>query len=363
MNELPLQHIQCWREIHQSRPELDSPFFAPEYSALVAKELPDLQVAVISQGGKTTGFFPFHRNEFGIGKPAGKFLNDFQGIVCSPELSLDTEHLLRASKLKGWEFNHLIASQRMLASYCLQSDSSPYISIVDGFDAYREARRRSGSHMIEQALRKERKLSREQGPLRFVWHTQDQEVFSSLLQWKGDQHRRTGVREVYQYPWVVRLLDRIRTYNANDFTGVVSALYAGDQLVAVHLGMRSRRVLHWWFPTFNPKFGRYSPGLLLCVMLIRQASEAGIERIDLGKGNEGYKESLMTGTATVVEGLLSQPGLTSALAGVALRTRHMIRGSSFRKPTRLPKKVIRQFEYWMARHHSEKQLASTENNH
>ncbi|MCG8448578.1 MAG: hypothetical protein MI725_03235, partial [Pirellulales bacterium] len=164
MNELSEAQCQRWRAIQQSRPELDSPFFAPDFSALVAEELPDLQVAVLSTDGQTVGFFPHHRSELGLGKPVGMLLNDFQGIVCTEPGGWDTRQLLSACRLKSWRFNHLIASQHRLASSPLQTDASPYISISEDFQAYHKACRQAGSRLIDQALRKQRKLRREQGP-------------------------------------------------------------------------------------------------------------------------------------------------------------------------------------------------------
>ena len=320
----------------------------------MAEVLPDLQVAMISEDQEITGFLPFHANALGVGKPAGMFLNDFQGIICDRPFTSPVKELLDGSNLKSWQFNHLIGSQQALASYQCEENPSPYVSIAKGFESYRIAQRKSGSNSIEQALRKERKLQREQGPLRFIWHTADDAAFASLLDWKDAQHRRTGIREVMRYPWVVDLLDRIRQHPTDEFAGVMCALYAGEQLVAVHLGLRCRHVLHWWIPTYNAEFDGYSPGLLLLMMLIRQSREMGIERIDLGKGHERYKTSMMTGATTVAEGMLSKPGIAASLAGATLRLRHWVRHSPLRETAQLPKRVIRKLEYWIARSRSAK---------
>jgi len=50
---------------------------------------------------------------------------------------------------------------------------------------------------------------------------------------------------------MVALLERVHRHSSDRMTGVLSALWAGDRLAAVHLGMRSPKVLHFWFPTFN----------------------------------------------------------------------------------------------------------------
>ena len=61
------------------------------------------------------------------------------------------------------------------------------------------------------------------------------------------------------------------TPGGGDFQGVLSGLYIGEKLVAAHFGMRSRRVLHWWFPAYDPELGKYSPGAQLLLELSRAA--------------------------------------------------------------------------------------------
>ena len=67
-------------------------------------------------------------------------------------------------------------------------------------------------------------------------------------------------------------------------------LYAGDRPVAAHLGLRSDRVLAYWFPAYDPDLGRYSTGVALCLRMAEAAAADGIGHIDLGKGAARYKE-------------------------------------------------------------------------
>ena len=82
----------------------------------------------------------------------------------------------------------------------------------------------------------------------------------------------------------------------------MSTLYVGEELVAVHLGLRSDSVLHWWFPAYDRKYQAYSPGLILLHSLLRQCNEHGITRLDLGKGAERYKAQYKTGDLTLAIG-------------------------------------------------------------
>ena len=89
---------------------------------------------------------------------------------------------------------------------------------------------------------------------------------------------------------------------------MLSALWVGEKLLAVHAGMRAGPVLHWWFPTYNTEFARYSPGRMLITKYIEQADSLGLRRIELGKGDEPYKRWLMTGEDPVVEGVIDLNG-------------------------------------------------------
>jgi CelD/BcsL family acetyltransferase involved in cellulose biosynthesis len=49
----------------------------------------------------------------------------------------------------------------------------------------------------------------------------------------------------------VQLLERLLAARGEAFVGKLLALYAGDQLIAIELAMRSHGVLHGWFPAYD----------------------------------------------------------------------------------------------------------------
>jgi CelD/BcsL family acetyltransferase involved in cellulose biosynthesis len=63
--------------------------------------------------------------------------------------------------------------------------------------------------------------------------------------------------------------------------------------------------LHYWFPTYDPEFARYSPGTALFTETIRAATQHGIDCVDMGYGEQQYKTK-QTGTTTqVVHGTIT----------------------------------------------------------
>lgn len=300
--ELPPGHLETWATVQQADPTLDSPFFRPEFTRAVAAVRKDVWVALLEEGGGPVGFFPFQRGRFGAGRPVGGPLSDFHGVVAPPDRVWDACDLVRGCRLSIWDFDHLLTSQAPFGPHIRQTAISPYMDLSGGFEAYAEERRQAGSDIVPTTLRKWRKLDREVGSVRLETHTTDPRCFDTLLAWKSAQYLRTGLTDVFGVGWTVRLLRDLLGYTGEPFAGMFSALYAGERLVAVHYGMRSGRVLHSWFPAYDQSLGKYSPGLVLLLLLAQAAEGVGIRRIDLGKGEEKYKVSLKSGAVPVGEG-------------------------------------------------------------
>ena len=55
---------------------------------------------------------------------------------------------------------------------------------------------------------------------------------------------RTGALDIFTREWVLETVRRVHQASGECFGGVLSALYAGDDLVAAHLGLRSATVWH-----------------------------------------------------------------------------------------------------------------------
>ena len=98
------------------------------------------------------------------------------------------------------------------------------------------------------------------------------------------------------------------------FARRLSALYAGDTLVAAHFGMRSPAVWYWWFPVDSHTHQTYSPGSLLLLRVAEAAGAQGHQLLDLGKSDERYKLSFADCETPVVEGLITRPTLSDACA-------------------------------------------------
>lgn len=345
--QLSPAHLAAWAEIVESHPEFDSPYFRPEFTQAVAAVRSDVEIGVLEECGEPVGFFPFQRSRWGCGRPVGGPLSDFHAAIVRPGVEWTLDALLAACRLKSWRFHHLLASQPQFAPWHTGSEGSPYLDLQGGFAAYQQRLRERGSGVFKDVARKRRKLEREVGPVRFEFHTSDPHVLRTLLDWKSQQYRRTGLTDVFRFDWTLRLLENLLEYRGEEFAGVISALYAGDHLVAAHMGLRSGRILHYWFPTYNIEFGRCSPGLVMMGEFARTAEHEGIARIDLGKGSEDFKLNFMTGRTMVAEGLIERRPLSRAVRASCIRLREWLRSSPLAGPVELPLRWTRPLRVWL----------------
>lgn len=343
---LDARHIVCWREIQLGNPDLASPYFSPEYTLLVASVRDDIYVAIIREGEKIKGFFPFQKSSKFTAGPVGGPLSDYQGLILENGYEIDAKEMLRRCGLKTWKFNHLLASQSALQPYHEIRDVSFLIDLSEGVDKYLQDRRNSGSKLISSISRKQRKLEREVGPISFLYHTGEQKVLAKMFNWKSQQYQKSGHVDAFSFSWTRELMEAIHKTQTKDFAGVLSALYADNNLVAVHMGMRSDKVWHWWFPAYSQEYSKYSPGSILLMEMIQSVPERNLQAIDLGKGRSRYKDQFSNSQVELAEGDVSLGIWSTKLKPVAKSIANFIRRTPLVVPARIPAKLIWKYRRW-----------------
>lgn len=313
------EHIKSWSELQQMDAALSSPFLCPEFTMAVAAVRDDVEVGVLERGGRPVGFFPFQRGRFSRGHPVGLWLNDMQAVIMQAGTEWDCLELVRGCSLIEWEFSRLLGSQTPFERFHYQRRTYAFMDLSRGYEAYVTERHRAGSRAIQKAEALARKLEREVGPLRFELHSSDATVLATLMKWKFDRYGSHGYVDIFAIPWVHDVLQEIHGTQTRRFSGMLSVLYAGDEMVAAHLGMRSLREWHYWYHAYNSTFAQYSPGLVLLLRVAQHTGDLGLERIALGGADEyPYKQHLMNSSAAVMEGAV---GRLRAIT-VARRWRH-----------------------------------------
>jgi CelD/BcsL family acetyltransferase involved in cellulose biosynthesis len=342
--ELARADRERWLGLQHSNSQLGSPYFHPEFAVCVGSVRPNARIAVIEQDG-AHAFFPFQYNRLGMGGPIGGGFSDYQAVIASQHTRFDPRELLHHCKLAIWEFDHLVAAQKPFRPFHRHLAGSPFLDLSNGFEAYVQARRDAGATRLPELIRKARKLEREMGDVEFVAHHVDHSVLDVVINWKSRQCRRTGVLDYFSdLDWTVPLVRRILEANSDGFSGMLSVLYVKGRIAAAHLGMRTERALHYWFPVFEPdgELSKYSPGCILLLKLAEHAARSGISVLDLGKGDEAYKSSFMTGAVQVAEGAVDTESWPATLWHVRRRSRQWLRHSPALAPIREGVRAYRQ---------------------
>ena len=344
VTDLTPEHWSLWLDIQQASDRYESPYFRPEFTQAVAASRSDVEVAVWLENGQPVGFLPFQRGKFNLGRPVGGKLSDYHGPLIRAETTLDPREFLKAARLASWDFDHLVDNATGFGPFIQIHDKSPQIDLSEGFEFYARRRREAGGDTIHRQGQKTRKLGRDVGSLHFEFNADDEEAFGLMQQWKSAQYVRTGLADVFAFPWTLELLSRLRGHTDEDFSAPLSVLRAGGKLAAVALSLRSRGVLHSWFTAYNPELASYSPGLSLFIRLAEEAQGLGIRKIDLGRGPERYKWSLATGSVPVCEGTVSGRSLVTLARSSWRRTRDWVSGSPLASGARF----LRPIREWLA---------------
>ncbi len=159
----------AWHRAMDESPEYANPFLAPEFAEGVGRFRGGAQVAVLREGGEPVGFFPYERNSFGVGRAIGLGLSDCQALVHRPGVVWDTEELLKACRLSVFEFDHLVEEQKPFGAHVTGTFASPVLDLTTGEGDYAEWLRGAYPRLARTTLKKERRLVRDLGEMRFVY--------------------------------------------------------------------------------------------------------------------------------------------------------------------------------------------------
>ncbi len=305
-SELGPGEIAAWHSMQRLTSSLANPFLSPEFATAVDRFRSNARVAVLTDGPEIVGFFPFERRRLGAGAPIGAGLNDCQGVIHKPGVEWEPQDLLRACKLSMWQFDHLAEGQRPFAQHTVGVSPSPVIDLTDGFAAYQDKLRVKSPQFCKDIARKARKLEREVGELRFAVDSREHAELRVLMRWKSDQYHRNGWVDVFDRPWIVDMIDYLFSTRSDHFGGLLSVLYAGQAPVAAHFGLRSGHVLAHWYPAYDQRFGKHSPGLIQHLRMAAETAAHGVRVIDMGTGIERYKQTLKSHDIFVSDGIVTR---------------------------------------------------------
>ena len=340
--------IDRWSLLQAGPARLDSPFLSPRWTQAVARAQgaagKDVKVAILRDDtGLAIGFLPT-RVRSHVGMPVGAPMCDYQALVSAPGVAVDPRRLLSALGVSRLDFCHMQADDETLARHGRGQTSSWIVETLDGYAAYEAERRAAGSGVLKDIDKKRRKAEREVGPAVFTAMSDHRADFDQLIAWKRGQLTATHQTDYFKTPWVMDLVDALFETRDAGFGGGLYTLYLGGELAAAHLHLRGAHTIHGWIIGHNPKFERYSPGLMLFQDILKSMDGGPYRRLDLGAGDYRFKRELSNAQQTVVFGFLGAPSPATFVRQAAYGVRQVAESLPLGRMSELPGKAMRRLD-------------------
>ena len=297
INELSEDMKQDWVRIQMSNPSFRSPFFYPELFISVAKYCPDIYVALLINENRLAGFLPFQKDKQ-LNAAQSILLCNYEGIISLPDQYWDIDFILRKMGLNSWNFKTIVNFEKIKSKLNnFQTFNSSLVDLNCGLDEY-WTYIKSKKIGLKTLITNRRELENKIGPIRFVPYCNELKLLHQLLQWKITRHDSS----VEWVNLITKILEDI--YNLNDplFKGILSALYAGDELLAVQYTFRYKNNLGGVLKAFNPNFTKYSVGKLLLQEVINNHEKLEYNIFDLGPGVFQYKQDFSNRLLPIIKG-------------------------------------------------------------
>ncbi|MEE2525099.1 GNAT family N-acetyltransferase [Hyphobacterium sp. HN65] len=291
-SELSAAEREAWVSFTDHNDELASPYFRIEFADCCEEVRSDTRVIVGRKADQIAGFLPLQLGKFGYARPLAGPLGDVHGLIVPPGYDADPLDYMRAANVGLLEFHSAAGVRQAWRNHGVVQDGSWICDLASGFDAYVDNRKKMSSSAMRNIRSRQRRLeAMEEG---FEYRIEDfrPEVLSTVVAWKREQYRRTGVFDVFSVGWTGKLLAALLAKRSDRFRGTCSTLLIGNKIAAAHIGMASEKLSHYWFPVYDPDHSRVSPGILLLMEILRDAAARGEIGMDLGPGNYRFKEEM-----------------------------------------------------------------------
>lgn len=290
IRDLSPADVRCWNAWAAPGGQLVSPYLLHDFAAAVDGVRNDVRVTVARENGEAIGFFAHHAPRGGVVRPVGSPMSDYQGILCAPGRSLHPRDMLAGAGACALVYDNWLTAGQDLSRERRERDGSVVCDVNAGGEAFLAAQSALHKDHYKKIARRLRQAERDFGPAHFVFGDPTGDHYATLKAWKGRQYRATGKLDVLSVGWADRLLGDLRRREGSEFGTLTAALYFGERLAAVEIGLKAGGVYHSWFPAYDSEFARVSPGLLLIHGIIEHAERLGLARIDLGRGHAQYKK-------------------------------------------------------------------------
>lgn len=309
----------AWAELRARNTTLRSPYFHPDYTRLLAELRPDVRIVCqYDMDGSAIAFLPVQGRRFA--RPVGAPMSDYHGIITdSEDVTYDT--LLNGSGIGAFHYSCAVDTDRLRLPQILAHSETAAINIETSAEDWRKERDSSYRRHLKSNRRRTRKAEEAYGSKRIELFSRDIDVYAALVKWKREKFTQTGKYDVLSAEWTQGLIRTLWERGANaKLRCDMHALYFGDRLAAVDLGLSDGDVFHSWMVAYDDELSEFGPGIQLLEALIDATPETGYKRIDMGEGLDGYKRHYASASSRVVTGLVPISGAAGKLSHIYAAT-------------------------------------------
>jgi CelD/BcsL family acetyltransferase involved in cellulose biosynthesis len=340
-DDLSCDERTAWDAFQNGDPALASPYFSRAFMDAMAGIRRDVRVICARDAHGPAAFLPLHLGSFGHARPLGGPLGDHHGLIARPGCTIDLVDLLRRAGVGVYDFHGALGTQAAFKSSAAFTDGSWVMDLSKGYDAFVEAR----SAIEPKAFRNIRSRRRKIDEAGAVFRLRDDRdgVFERALKWKSAQYVASRHFDVFSVSWTRNLLSRLISDPQPGCAGLISSLEIGGELAAIHVGMRSADVLHYWFPVYDPEFSKFGPGLALLMEICHAVSEDGVSEVHLGPGDYDFKAHLSSWQMPLVSGYAGA-GLPGLMRGAAAAIERSAEHLPLGRASHWPRKAFRRID-------------------
>ncbi|WP_084421072.1 GNAT family N-acetyltransferase [Henriciella litoralis] len=294
---------QTWGELQASDPDLASPYFSFGYVAAADVARPGVRVLRFSEAGAPIAYWPFRPGPLGTARPVGGPMDDLHGIVAAPDTVLDLTGADVTRAVGGYSFSAVPSSQRRHGIIGQVGSGNQVMDLSSGYQAWLDERAGDSSNFRREQRKVEKLLD---APDTIVTHDiDDPAIMKRLFEQKSEAYRQSGHFDLFAIDWPAKLLTELLERRDETARGILSTLSIGGKVAAISYCMRSRDVMHYWFPAYEEAFAKQKPGLALLFSLAMWGADNGIRELHLGLGETRYKRQMATWMAPVRCGTLA----------------------------------------------------------
>lgn len=283
--ELSAEQWQIYADLRNARRLYDNPCFDPDYARLVGEVREDTRIGFASDRNGVFAIWPLHIRPGNWARPLAAPFSKWNGPILAENTVLSGEEILAGFDISGLTARRLLPQNESRSSGRRRAGIN-VMDLSQAWPALVADRKRLWPDQAEDLQHCSDQLETVSGEVRLGWDDRRQGSYDHLMTLRREDARRTGAPDRFKAPWIMALLDRLRSFEGPRFRTRMVSLYAGDRLAASELNLESDTVMQRWITGCDPELSACRPDWVLIEKISQHLCEGGFDQYDLGAAHE-----------------------------------------------------------------------------